>query len=149
VVAGVVLLVASGCGLTVREYDVSDSDARQCAALVRDLPDKVEDLARRDVKGSPYAAAWGDRPIVLRCGVGKPVGYDRFSPCQTVNGIGWFIPEEQIDDDRADILMTTVTREPRVEVLVPASYRPKGQANAMVDLEPAIKAHTAETTPCQ
>lgn len=155
--AGVAVLVAgtlllAGCGsddVRVGDFDVSTAGRAACPAFVQALPEQVSDLPRRTVTGSPYAAAWGasgEPAIVLRCGVGTPTGFTKFSSCQRANGIDWFVPEGQIDDQRADVLMTTIGREPALEVLVPARYRPP--VPAMVDLEQAIRAHTTETTPC-
>lgn len=149
-VAGTLLL--GGCGgddVHVGDFDVSAAGRSACPALVQALPAQVSDQPRRTVTGSSYAAAWGEpgeAAIVLRCGVGTPAGFTKFSSCQRANGIDWFVPESQIDDQRADVLMTTIGREPALEVLVPARYRPP--VPAMVDLEQAIKAHTTETTPC-
>ncbi len=93
-----------------------------------------------------YAAAWGDPAIVLRCGVPTPDGSDEFAVCQETNGVGWFVPEDQIEDQGADVVMTTIGFEPNVEVLVPADYRPP--AAAMVDVAAAIKQSIREVKPC-
>jgi hypothetical protein len=83
---------------------------------------------------------------VLRCGVGKPKEYDRFAACQRANGVDWFVPERIIEDQSADVVMTTIGRSPAIEVAVPASYRPS--TAAMVDLADVIKAHTTQVSPC-
>jgi hypothetical protein len=83
---------------------------------------------------------------VLRCGVGKPEHYDPAAGCQTVNGLDWYVPEKGMNDQSVDVVMTTIGREPAVQVTLPAQYRPP--ATAMVDLAPALKAHTRQTTPC-
>jgi hypothetical protein len=147
-VAGVVaLLVLTSCAVGVPSTKVSDPERKACSELVDTLPDHVSDQEQRETKGNPLAAAWGDPPIVLRCGVGRPAGYGPFSACQVVNGLGWFVPEETMDDQGADVVMTTVGREPAVEVKVPAKYRPP--AAVMVDLGTAVKAHTRLVKPCR
>lgn len=149
-VAGTLLL--AGCGsddVHVGDFDVTATGRTACPAFLQALPEQVSGEPRRKVTGSPYAAAWGEpgeAAIVLRCGVGTPTGFTKFSTCQRANGIDWFVPESQIEDQRADVLMTTIGREPALEVLVPAHLRPP--VPAMVDLEQAVKAHTTETTPC-
>jgi hypothetical protein len=152
VVASVVLgTVLSGCGgddVHVDRFTVSKVGQTACRALLEDLPDNVADQPRRTVTGSAYAAAYGDPAIVLRCGVGRPDGFDKFSQCQRTNGIDWFVPESTIDDLGADVVMTTVGRTPAVDVLLPAHYRPEGSAAAMVDLAATLKLHTTVTTPC-
>ena len=111
-----------------------------------DVPHRVSERARRETKGSPLGAAWGDPAIVLRCGVGTPEGYEPSSPCQRVNGVDWFVPEDQLDDQGSDVLLTTIGRKPAVEVEVPSDYRPPDAV--MVDLADAIKEHTEVVEPC-
>jgi hypothetical protein len=158
-VAGVAVLVAvlvalsvlAGCGgdgVAVDRFKVSVDGQTQCRALLNSLPSRVADEGRRTVTKSAYAAAWGDPAIVLRCGVGRPKGFTKFSQCQRANGIDWFVPDSVIDDLSADAVMTTVGRTPAIEVRLPAHYRPAGSAAVMVDLAPVLKAHTRETTPC-
>ena len=55
---------------------------------------------------SATAAAWGDPAIVLRCGVGEPASFDQFSTCQIVNGVAWYIPDEQITSGRPGATVT-------------------------------------------
>ena len=147
--AGVValLLVAAGCGtVDVPDTSVSASERKACESLVEALPDQVADQSSRDTSGNPLGAAWGDPAIVLRCGVGTPKGYDKFAGCQTVNGLDWFVPTATIEDQEADVVLTTIGRTPAVEVTVPASYRPPDAV--MVDVAPAIKQHTRVTRRC-
>jgi hypothetical protein len=113
---------------------------------MRALPATVDGEPRRHDTGSVYVAAWGDPAIVLRCGVGTPAGFDRFSTCQRADGIDWFVPDAIMSDQNADVLMTTVGRSPSVDVTVPARYRPS--LGPMVDLAPALQARTTPGTPC-
>ena len=149
--AGVVLLlvlVAAGCGtVDVPDTSISASERKACTSLVAALPDQVADQSGRETSGNPLGAAWGDPAIVLRCGVGTPVDYDKFAACEIVNGLDWFVPESTIEDQDADVVMTTVGRTPAVEVTVPASYRPPNAV--MVDVGPAIKQHTQVTRRCR
>ena len=65
--------VTAGCGAVhLTAPDVSGADRRACLSLVDDLPDHLAEQQRRETEGSPLGAAWGDPPIVLRCGVGTP-----------------------------------------------------------------------------
>ncbi len=144
------LVLASGvaCGaLEVRRTDVTAAQQNACAALVKALPDRVADQDHREIRGNELAAAWGDPAIVLRCGVPSPAGYDKFSACQRVNGLDWFVPDEASDDQGADVVLTTVGREPRVELVVPAARRPP--VAAMVDVGAAVKAHTELVRRCR
>lgn len=152
--AGVVVLAAllGACGhgetVAVDRFEVSATGRTQCRALLEALPDRLADQSRRTVTKGAYAAAWGDPAIVLRCGVGRPKDFDKFSECQRADGVDWFVPDSVIDDQSADAVMTTIGRDPAVEVRLPAHYRPTGSAAVMVDLAPVLKAHTRVTTPC-
>jgi hypothetical protein len=150
-VAGVVVLLAlsaalSGCKVDVPDTDVPAAQQKPCASLVEALPDSVSDQERRDTTGNPLSAAWGDPAIVLRCGVGTPADYDPLTGCQTANGVDWYVPEEGMNDQKVDVVMTTYGRVPAVEVKLPARYRPP--VAAMVDLTDAIKKHTRVVKQC-
>jgi hypothetical protein len=143
------LLLTAGCSdtVSVNAPPVTGADARACRALLRALPDAVADQPRRPVADKDgFAAAWGDPPILLRCGVPKPAGLDKFATCQVANGVAWFIPESQSQGDPVDITMTTVGRRQNVQVALPSDYFPP--ANAMVDLASALKRTIRETKPC-
>jgi len=146
----VLVVVASGCGSGDVQIDtpaLMGADASACASLVETLPDTVSDQPRRSIEPeNAYGASWGDPAIVLRCGVPMPAGFDKFATCQVTNDVGWFVPEAQIEDQSADVVMTTIGFEQNVEVTLPASYRPP--AAAMVDLADAIKDSIREVSPC-
>jgi hypothetical protein len=144
-----VLSAVAGCSnkVTIDAPHLSGSAAHACARLVHDLPKHVADQQRRTVDaGGGYAAAWGDPAIELRCGVGRPAGFDKFSQCQRVNGVDWFVPDSQLTGQPTDITMTTVGRRPAVEVRLPQDYWPP--AAAMVDLGTVVKKHLREVRPC-
>ena len=150
-VAGVVALLALCAACGGSDVDIDGTGATgaartACKSLVEALPSRVADQVQRRTTGSPLGAAWGDPPIVLRCGVGRPHDYDPATGCQTANGLDWYVPAKGMNDQSVDVVMTTIGRDPSVEVTLPAEYRPP--ATAMVDLAPAIKAHTKQTTPC-
>jgi hypothetical protein len=149
VVSAALLLGVTSCGggaVHVDPFDSPAADRGACVKLIAAVPARVGNQRRRTTSGSPYAAAWGDPAIVLRCGVGAPAGFTPFSACQRVNGVDWFAPDSMFIDQGSDVLLTTIGRAPRVEVLVPARYRPP--LATMVDLAPVITAHTRELAPC-
>ena len=120
-----------------------------CRALLEALPDTVNDEPRRAVDpDDALGAAWGDPAIVLTCGGPMPEDFDRFSTCQEADGVGWYVPEEQVADQGLDVVMTTVGFRPIVSVRLPASYRPEGAAATMVDLAPAITSQLRQVRPC-
>jgi hypothetical protein len=147
--AGLGLLVSacSGGDVEVETPDLDGDAVSTCEALLDALPATVDRAERRDVEppGAP-AAAWGDPAIVLRCGVHMPEEFDEFAACQETEGVGWFIPEEQLTGEPGQITMTTIGRAVNVEVSLPEEHWPP--ANAMVDLAPAIDGTVEETDPC-
>ena len=141
----------AGCGsgaLSVTAPSVAGAAARHCAHLLQALPRSVADQTRRTVATGEheYAAAWGDPPVVLRCGVPRPKGLTRFASCQQVNGVGWFVPPRQINRGPGPILMTTIGLQPRVQVQLPGDDWPP--AAAMADLAPSVKAALRHTHSC-
>ncbi|WP_235562044.1 DUF3515 domain-containing protein, partial [Marmoricola sp. Leaf446] len=114
------------------------AERRACERLVADLPDAVGDQPREEVTGDELAAAWGDPPVVLRCGVGSPADFTPLSTCQEINGVLWFVPEGQITDQSADVVATSMGSLPRVEVAVPAALRPP--QGILTDLSDALGA---------
>ena len=64
------------------------------------------------------------------------------------NGVGWFVPDSQVNDQSADVVMSTAGYRPVLQVTVPATYRPNGLAAAMVELAPMVKQYTRLVHPC-
>jgi hypothetical protein len=127
--------------------DLTGREGRVCADLLRKLPATVDGAERRDVDpAQSAAAAWGDPAIVLRCGVDRPAGLDEFATCQEVNGVGWWVPEEQMTGAPTPLTMTTVDREVLVEVSLPETHWPP--ANTMVDLADAVGEAVPQDSPC-
>jgi Protein of unknown function (DUF3515) len=103
-----------------------------CAALHGQLPDEVDGQTTVAVTPqSPWTAAWGSPPIVLRCGVPTPAALVPTSQLVVVDGVSW-LPEKVEDGYR----FTTVDRVVNVEVSVPSAYSP--EADALADLSPTI-----------
>ena len=144
------LLVLSGCStgaVPVDSTDPSAEDAAACASLVDALPEQVDEAQQRRVEPDEgTSAAWGDPPIVLRCGVPEPAGFDAVSACQITNGVAWYIPDEQITGAAVDIVMTTIGRSPDVEVAIPADHFPP--AATMAALADAVKEHSEQVERC-
>lgn len=149
VVSAALLLGVSGCGdgtVHVDTFDAPAADRAACATLIGAVPSHVSGKLRRTTSGSPYAAAWGNPAIVLRCGVGRPAGFTKFAACQRINGVDWFAPDSAYVDQGSDAVLTTIGRSPAVEVRVPARDRPP--LATLVDLASVILAHTREVEPC-
>jgi hypothetical protein len=108
-----------------------------CRELLARLPPAVADQGRRDVSPADApGAAWGAPPITLVCGVDEPAGFDDVASCLTVNGVDWYIPPEQLEEE-GDLTMTTVHRKVSVEVQLPAAYFPP--ATALADLARPVR----------
>ncbi len=140
----VATLAACSEKVPIDEPDMSDTTEETCAKLIEELPETVGGQQQREMEpANALGAAWGEPAIVLTCGVPLPDdvvatdGTEAPPPCQEVDGVGWFVPEDQIADQSADVVMTTIDFSPAVQVQLPAAYRPTGAA--MVDLAPAIK----------
>lgn len=141
-------VLAGGCShgpVDITRPRMDDVETRACAALVEELPAELVEQRRRE-PAVGYGAAWGDPPIVLRCGVDEPAGFEATSACQIVNGVAWFIPDEQITGEPEDLVMTTVGRTPTVEVALPSAYFPP--AAAMAQLAGPVANSTTEVEPC-
>lgn len=152
-VAALVLACAllSGCGgpIEVDAPDVSGADLEACSAFAADLPASLAEMDRVEIEpADALAAAYGDPAIVVRCGVPVPEGFDLTASCETANGVGYFIPDEQYTDQGLDIVLTTAGYEPRVEVHVPAKYRPNAVPAAMAALAPLVKANLTLVDDC-
>jgi hypothetical protein len=153
-VASVVLVgLAGGCEsdkVPIESPSPGATARAGCATFLAALPNTVDDQLRRPVDPEDaLGAAYGDPPIVVTCGGSMPADFDRFSVCQVADGVGWYVPEDQIGSEPVDVVMTTVGFRPVVRVRVPASYWPAGAPAAQIDLAPAIKRHLRLVEPCR
>ena len=149
---GLVAAILSGCGkepVSIPTLRLSAADEAVCQRVTNALPDTVAGQERR--KTQPAAAlggAWGDPPIIAQCGVGVPQDFTRSAACTEADGVGWFVPDAQINDQSADVVMSTAGYRPVLQVTVPGKYRPNGLAAAMVELAPMVKQYTHLVKPC-
>ena len=82
---------------------------------------------------TPLVHVWGSPPIVMRCGVPVPEGYDPTSAlAATVNGVRWY----QHNGDDA-VTWTAVRKGANIELTVPHEY--EGQGGFLVELADSIK----------
>lgn len=66
---------------------------------------------------STLTAAWGDPPLIARCGV--PAAGPTTDDCVVVDGVDWVI--HPLSDGTR---LTTFGRDPAIELLVPTDYGP-------------------------
>ncbi|GAA3806434.1 DUF3515 domain-containing protein [Nocardioides panacisoli] len=146
------LLLVSACGgpVQIDAGDLSDADAKACAAFVDELPETLDDLDRVDVQpaGAP-GAAYGDPAIVITCGVGQPDGYHAGASCESVAGVDWFVPDGEYTDHAIDVTLTSAWSRPRVEVQIPKDYWPEATAAATGVLSPIVEKHMETVGHCQ
>ena len=102
------------------------------------LPGELDGQDRRETRpDSPLTAAWGDPPIVLRCGVPRPAAYNPTATLVEVDGVAWL--PERTDEG---YVFTTARRVADVEVRVPRAYAP--EVDPLVDLAPVIRERLPE-----
>lgn len=100
---------------------------------MRALPQVVDDAVRRDVApADPGTAAFGDPPIVLRCGLPEVVGYRPDAQLFLVDGVEWFAVRGE-----GGWFFSAVGREAVVEVAVPDDYAPESEV--LADLAGALR----------
>ncbi|MGK5627050.1 DUF3515 domain-containing protein [Streptomyces sp. URMC 123] len=119
----------------------SGREAELCRALRGELPGTVNGLARSSAgPASDFTAAWGEPPVVLRCGVPRPAvltpGTAQYNPTTDdgveVNGVGWLLERRSDGSFR----FTTVGRKAFVEVTLPKGTTEIG---ALTDFAEPIK----------
>jgi len=147
--SGALLALLAGCGGPVEITPPPSRDRAACDALADRLPARLADLeAAEFTPKDSDGGAWGDPPLTLTCGVGVPDGFGPASSCITANGVDWFAPDDQTQDNGADLDLTTVTLTPRVRLHVPATYRGATLAAALVDLAGPLKETLTPGTRC-
>lgn len=104
-----------------------------CPALISTLPAELNGAPSRRVKADPpYAYAWGDPPVVLMCGVGRPAGFVVGASAIQINDVQWYV---DTSDPRATV-WTTVDRTVYVQITLP----PEVDSAPVTALTPTIAA---------
>jgi hypothetical protein len=116
---GVALLALSGCAGAVEARAPAGSEAAECVAAAAAWPQTVAHRERRETSADSAAvAAWGDPPVVARCGLTPPS--PTTDDCLQVSGVDWVV--HRLSDG---VRFTTYGREPAIEVLVPSELAPE------------------------
>ncbi|WP_018155467.1 DUF3515 family protein [Demetria terragena] len=111
--------VATGCSSTVEVAIPNKAGDPRCASVAKHWPVTVAQQSAREVSSdSPAVRAWGDPPIVARCGLTSPG--PTTDPCVDASGVDWVAHD--LDDGTAFV---TYGRDPAIEVLVPKDYAPE------------------------
>jgi hypothetical protein len=118
--AALAALALSACSDSVRVQPFEGSDSPTCQAVADHWPATVGGQpARVTAVQSRGVAAWGDPPIIARCGA--PVPGPTEEQCLDVEGVDWVVTA-RLDDG---VAFTTYGRDPAIEVLVPDAYFPE------------------------
>ncbi|NMF31595.1 DUF3515 domain-containing protein [Corynebacterium ammoniagenes] len=120
----------------------SADNAEVCTSLNDALPDTLgDDYQRMDVL-EEHTAAWtaaGREPVVIRCGVEPPAGYEAGEQLQQVNDIPWF-QDTTLGEGTTASTWYALGRETDIAVSAPQDI-----ANtALVELGDVIVANTKE-----
>ncbi|WP_233491695.1 DUF3515 domain-containing protein [Blastococcus sp. TBT05-19] len=88
-----------------------------CPALMENLPFELAGEPSRKVQSDTlHVYAWGEPPVVLRCGVERPVGWTVGASAIQINGVQWYVDTA----DPETTVWTVVDRPVYVEVRLPA-----------------------------
>ncbi len=102
--------------LPVEVPPVTPETEGPCTALMAVLPLELARQPSRPVQtDSPFAYAWGDPAVVLRCGVERPAGWVTGAAAIQINGVQWYVDT----DDPETTVWTTVDRPVYVELTLP------------------------------
>lgn len=112
--------MVSGCGPdTVQVSPPQRAGSAACARVGRHWPAKLGSLQRRTTSSnSPAVAAWGDPPVIARCGVTSPG--PTTATCIQADGVDWVA--RKLSDGYAFL---SFGRSPAIQVLVPHAYAPE------------------------
>ncbi|MEJ7832309.1 MAG: DUF3515 domain-containing protein [Nocardioides sp.] len=144
-------MLLAGCSepVVVDSPELDETAAEACQAFLDDLPTTLSGEDPVEITpGDALGAAYGDPAIVVRCVADAPGEFDKFASCEVANGVGWFVPRDQIEDQELDAVLTAVTYQPLVEVMVPVDYRPEGVAAVLAELAAPVQANLEFVQDC-
>lgn len=115
--------VGAGSPVPMPSRSLASGDATACLALIAHLPGNVRGLVQRPVTaGQEQNSAYGQPPIMLRCG-GVPL--PSLAPDATIwnlSGICWYAETSQPDATT----WTTLDRRVPVAITLPSKYEGQG-----------------------
>jgi len=121
--------------LALSAVDAPGAGTPACAALTAALPTQLGGLPRRTIQhgddpSMTGVAAWGEPPVVLRCGVPTPAELTCTAALQEVDGVAWLAVSTG-----GDTTYFLVDRSVRVALTVPAAVTTTGpwqEASALI-----------------
>ena len=116
---------------------------RSCKDLLSVLPAQVGTRSARPVDSpSAYVAAWGEPPVVLRCGVPRPGAFRAGAHTFGINGVTWFAEERG-----GTTAFTAVDRPVYVEVTAPADVASEPAALLSAAVAASLPARPLDPAP--
>ena len=80
--------------------------------------------------------------------VDVPAEFDETAHCEVANDVGWFVPEDVIADQEADVVHGVGYR-PIVSIEMPHDYRPEGGAAVIAELAQPVKDNLELVDDCE
>jgi hypothetical protein len=106
---------------------------RLCATLLGRLPTTLDGRRARAVSAAPdRVVAWGNPPVVLRCGARRVAVPPDTNKQFEINGVRWLAEARG-----SDVVFTTTDRTVPVEVTVPA-HTATNPADVVAALSPVV-----------
>ncbi|HEY6796305.1 MAG TPA: DUF3515 family protein [Kineosporiaceae bacterium] len=144
VVAGTILaaVALTGCGPASGDQVVAAPQAGTpaCAAALAAAPATVLGRPRSPLP-VPGTVAWGEPPIVVRCGL--PEQRPTTKRCLSVDDVDWVV-----DDVGDPLVFTAYGRAPTVEVRVPRALGEQQAPAALAVLAPVARAVPTTARAC-
>jgi hypothetical protein len=113
---------------------IAPSPQPRCSALIAALPRVVDGAKARPVpRAAESSAAWGDPPIVLRCGVPSP-SYAPTAQLLGIEGVTWATAKVS-----GAVVWRSTDLDVPVEITVPDPYRDKAATQILNPLATPLK----------
>ncbi|KQU53683.1 hypothetical protein ASG84_03770 [Rhodococcus sp. Leaf278] len=135
--------------------DSPDATSAQCTSLLDALPADLGDYTAAELADPAPAGvrAWvsaeeNAEPVVLRCGLPRPIGFDVAAPLQVINGVQWF--EVSGEDDGIDAsTWFVVDRGVYIALTIPGDSGPTPLQDASTAVSNALPQQALDPAPLQ
>lgn len=135
--------------------DAPDAAGAQCSTLLDALPDELGDYSRADLADPAPAGvrAWvsaeeNAEPVVLRCGLPRPIGFDVAAPLQVIDGVQWFEVSGENDGIDASTWFV-VDRGTYIALTIPGDSGPTPLQDASSAVSAALPQQPLDPAPLQ
>lgn len=101
------------------------AESKACAKVLAALPVTLRGLDQRvvhTVPETPSVVAWGQPPVVLSCGVGRPRSLHANSGAEYFSTTGTAGPYFDVTSAGTDQIFTTVDRAAYISIAIPVRY---------------------------